>query len=263
MGIIEMTVTSCLHLIRSNLDDLLPLGIGSGVIIRYKNKYFLCTVAHFSDKPGQNVGLVTGRVKDNQTEIYYFGEFSYLTKITYEEDLMDIEDLEYCFQNPDKSGSKLDIAFREIELLENVIQDERVFNLNGVGTITVNRGGKSYLIVDDDYEIDTNEFCSFYGRIRPDFSDGIFNFKEALYWGLSIESVGNTYIKMDLGRPISDHKNFKGCSGAPIIDTRGRLIGLITHGDEDPQKSGIYGIRFDKVKQWIDLMYFQEPMKNM
>lgn len=182
--------------------------------------------------------------------------------MTFEVDL-DSEDLEYWLANPDRSGDKLDIAFREIELLENIIQHERIFKLNGLDTITVNEGGKAYLIVDDDYEIEANEFCSFYGRIRPDFSDGILKFEEQIYWGLPIKSVGKYFIEMDLGAPISDHSRFKGCSGAPIIDTRGRIIGLVTHGDKHPAGCSIYGFRFDKVKQWIDLMYFQEPMANL
>lgn len=262
MDIIELTVTSCIHLIRSNLSDLKPLSIASGVIIKYKDRYFICTVSHFSDFKDQNVGIVTGRVKNGKTEIYYLGDFSYVTKITFDEDI-DGEDLEYCISNPERSGDKLDIAFKEIQLLDNIIQHQRIFNLKVVGTFTVNEGGKTMVIVDDNYDIDVNELCSFYGRIRPNFENAVFKFEEQLYWGLEIKSVGEFFIQMDLGSPIYDYKRFKGCSGAPIIDTRGRLIGLLTHGNKDPLKSDIYGFRFDKVKQWIDLMYFQEPMANL
>lgn len=263
MGIIELTVTSCIHLVRSKLKDLKPLSFGSGVIIKYKERFFICTVSHFSDYKDQNVGIVTGRVKDRQTEIYYLGDFSYLTQITFDENIMDIEDLEYCLQNPDRSGDKLDIAFKEIELLDNIIQHKKIFNLNGVGTITVNEGGKTMVIVDEDYEIDTEQSRSFYGRIRPNFENGRLEFQEQLYWGIPIKSVGDLFIEMDLGAPIADHKKFKGCSGAPVIDTNGRLIGLLTHGNKDTSKSDIYAFRFDKVKQWIDLMYFQEPVVNL
>jgi hypothetical protein len=121
MEVLELTVTSCIHLIRSNLTDLKPQSLGSGVIVKYKDRFFICTVSHFSDIPDQNVGIVTGRVKDNQTEIYYLGDFSYLTQIKFE-DVPDAEDLEYYLSNPEKSGKKLDIAFREISLLENIYQ---------------------------------------------------------------------------------------------------------------------------------------------
>lgn len=262
MGIIELTVTSCIHLVRSNLKDFKPISIGSGVIIKYKEKYFICTVSHFTDYPNENIGILTGRIKNSETEVFYLGDFSTLTEIRFEE-MPDSEDLIYCIENPDQSGVKVDIAFREISLLENIIQDKREFDLNGVGKITVNQGGKSLLIVDDEYQIDADQQCSFYGRIRPNFENGILDFQEALYWNLPIKDVGKDFIELDLGAPIRDHSRFKGCSGAPIIDTRGRLIGLVTHGDKDTSKSSIYGFRFDKVKQWIDLMYFKEPMASI
>lgn len=262
MDILELTVTSCIHLIRSNLTDLNPQSLGSGVIVKYKDRFFVCTVSHFSDYPDQNVGIVTGRIKDNQTEIYYLGDFSYLTQIKFEDE-PDAEDLEYCLTNPDKSGTKLDIAFREISLLENIYQHKRVFDLNGLGTLSINEGGKTMLIVDDDYQIKKDELCSFYGRVRPSIENGILNFQEQLYWGLTIKNIGEHFIEMDLGSPINDYSRFKGCSGGPIIDTRGRLIGLVTHGDSDKSKSSIFGFRFDKVKQWIDLMYFQEHLLKM
>mgnify|MGYP001796326283 CR=1 FL=1 len=87
MRIIELTVTSCIHLIRSNLKDYKPLSVGLGVIIRYKERYFICTVSHFSDYKDQNIGIVTGRIKDNQTEIYYLEDLSYLTQLYFDDDL--------------------------------------------------------------------------------------------------------------------------------------------------------------------------------
>jgi len=258
MEILELTITSCLHMVRSNIDDLEPQSIASGVIIKYKERFFICTVSHFADHPNQNIGIITGRIINKNTEVYYFNDFSYLTKISFEDE-PDAEDLEYCLSNPDKSGVKLDIAFKEIELLENIYQSKRKLDLKELGTLTINEGGKSILFVDDDYEIDKEQLCSFYGRIRPDFDNGIFKFQEQLYWGLTIKNIEEDFIEMDLGEPIRDHSRFKGCSGAPIIDTRGRLIGLVTHGEHDTSKSSIYGFRFDKIKQWIDLMYFQKP----
>jgi hypothetical protein len=261
MEILKLTVTSCIHLIRSDLNDPKPESLGSGVIVKYKERFFMCTVSHFSDRKGQNVGIVTGRIKDNQTEMYYLGEFSYLTQIDFK-DIPDASNLEYCLENPEKRGTKLDVAFREIPLLDNILQQRKVFELNELGTMTIEEGGKTMLIVDDNYEIEKDELCSFYGRIKPLLGNGILDFQEQLYWALTIKNIGEHFIEMDLGEPIGDHNRFRGCSGGPIIDTRGRLIGLVTHGGKVTESS-IYGFRFDKVKQWIDLMYFQEPMSKI
>jgi hypothetical protein len=262
MGILEFTITSCLHLVRSMANDYKPLGVGSGVIVNYRGRFFMCTVAHFSTHPDQNVGLITGRIKNSETEIYYFNGFSYVYKIDFGDFLPDAEDLEFCLSNPDKSGVPLDIAFKEITLLENIHQPKRTLNIEG-NTLVINEGGKSMPIVDEHYEIDSEHLCSFYGRIRPDFRERVLHFEEKLYYGLTIKSVSENFIEMDLGSPIRDHSRFKGCSGAPVIDTRGRLIGLVTHGDSDPSKRSIYAFRFDKLKKWIDLMYFNKlPQSN-
>lgn len=258
MEILRLTVTSCIHLVRSNLAELKPNSFASGVIVKYKERYFMCTVAHFVDFPDQNIGIITGRVKNNVAEIYYLGDFSYLTEIKFEDE-PDAEDLEYCVANPDESGKKLDIAFKEIALLDNIYQHERIFDLNGIGKITIEEGGKTYLVVDDDYEIKKDEICSFFGRIKFDIEEEKIDYQEQLYYGLPIKNITNNFIELELGMPVSDHKRFKGCSGAPVIDTRGRLIGLVTHGEKDVTKSSVYAFRFDRVKQWIDWLYFQIP----
>jgi len=256
MGIIELTVTSCLHLVRMNSQTLAHEALASGVIVKYRERFFICTVAHFTDYDDRSIGIVTGRKKDNETEVYVLGDFSYMTIFTFEDE-PDAEDLEYVLSNPEKGGDRLDIAFKEISLLDNIIQKKKVFNLGGIGDIVVHEGGKSMIIVDDNCQIDEKQQCSFFGRIRSDYVDGILNFHEMLYWGLPIKSVSEHFIEMDLGEPVRDSKRFKGCSGAPIIDTCGKLIGVVTHGFKDLNKSSIFGFRFDKVKQWIDLMYFQ------
>ena len=259
MNIYECTVTSCLHLVRGETSSYLNPALGSGVIVQYKDRYFICTVEHFTRKENTKIGIITGRKKDGQTEIYELGEFSYIEHIEFE-DVPDAEDLEYILKNG-KAGRYFDIAFREIPLLENLVQDERIFNLNRIGEVKIERGAKSFLIVDQDFDIDKNELYSFYGRIRPNYQPGKLNFQEQLYWSLPIKSVSEHFIEFDLGEPIRDHDRFRGCSGAPVIDTQGRLVALITHG-LSLDSTGVFGFRFDLVKKWIDLMYFQMEQEN-
>ncbi len=260
---LKIPITTCIHMIRMSPETDRPTSIGSGVIIKYREKFFICTVAHFTHYPDHTIGIVSGRISENRTEIIELESFSYVYSMNFEGvdiNEMETEDFIYCIENLDKSGAvPIDIAFKEIPLLNNIIQAQRVFNLDEVGELLIEEDGKSFALINDEYEIDKDQLCSFYGRIRPDFKDDIFKFEEALYWGLPIKSIGDSFFEMDLGAPISDHSRFEGCSGAPIIDSRGRLIGLLTHGPKDTSKSSIYGYRFDKLKRWIDLTYFQDP----
>ena len=259
MEIIELTVRSCLHLVRVNSETNMHEAMASGVIIKYQDRFFFCTVAHFSNRDKRSIGILTGRlINGDQREMYEVKDFSNIRCISFEDE-PDAEDLEHIFNNPQNSGTELDIAFTEITLLTNILQERRVFNFDEIGEVIIEEGSKCMLVVDDNYDIDDSQLCSFYGRIRPRLNNGIIDFGEHLYYGLSIRSISENYFEMDLGEPLKDYSRFKGCSGAPIIDLRGRIIGLVTHGSSNLTESKIYGIRFDKVKQWIDLTYFQLP----
>ena len=253
MSIIELAVRSCIHLICGESPDFMKPSIASGVIIQYQQRYFICTVAHFSRKEGTSVAIITGRPKDGITEIYELGDFSYLQRIEFENE-PDEEDLLYTFEN-ENGGFYLDIAIREIPLLENLYQAERIFNFSDL-EVTVESGRKVILKVDEEFILDTQEEFTFFGRIRPEWKNGILDFQEQIYCGLTFISESEDYFEFNLGSSIKDYKRFKGCSGAPIIDTEGRLIGLVTHGPNDINSNSIFGFRFDVIKRWIDIIYF-------
>lgn len=254
MGIIELTVSSCLHMLRGVPPDFRKPTLGSGVIVSYKGRYFICTVEHFTNHKGQTTVIESGYFQDGQTQIYRIENYSYVEKIEFE-DMPDAEDLEYIFKTGG-AGKFLDMAIQEVPLFTNIRQGERVFDLESIGQITVKAGGKTIIPVDHDYEIDPSQLCSFYGRIRPDFKEDMLDFKEYLYYKLPIVEVTEHFIKLDLGGAIKDHNRFRGCSGAPIIDTRNELVALLSYGESDVKEPYVYGFRFDKIKQFIELMYF-------
>jgi hypothetical protein len=230
--------------------------------VKYRERFFVCTALHFANHEGTAIAINTGMVKDKQLQLYILGDFSTISQITFEE-TPDAEDLEFSFSNPDKSGQKLDIAFREVPLLDNILQHERHFVWDEFGEMKIPKDGKTMPIIDGEYELDENQLCSFYGRIRPHYENGGLATADQLYWGLGIKNIGEHYFEMDLGEPIRDHQRFKGCSGAPIFDTRGKMIGIVTHGSSNVNDSAIYGYRIDRLKRWIDLLYFNEEIISL
>jgi hypothetical protein len=255
---LELTVMSCLHMVRAVPPEMLNPALGSGVIVIYKKRFFLCSVEHFTNHPGQTTAIETGLVINGHTMLITLPEngYSYLEKIVFE-DMPDAEDLEYIFEHGG-TGRYLDFAVKEVSLLNNIKQNERTFEFGGdIGTIVVHEGGKAMIPVDDRIEIDKGQACSFYGRIRPNMEGGVLQFHEHLYAGLEIVDIGEYFIKLDLGGQIRDHARFRGCSGAPVIDTRNQIVGLVSYGESEVKEPYIYAFRFDKVIQFIELAYFQ------
>ena len=256
---LEIPITACIHLILTDPATQLPVSLGSGVFIKYKDRFFICTAEHVAFYKNCAVSIITGQVKDGQSILYEYGSFSYmqkfsLTEPTAENLIKQLDSLE--------NGENLDVAFRETTLMDNVIQPARKFNIEGLREIDIKCDGKSIILADNDFPLDENELFCFFGRTNGNIKENILDFKERLYWGLTFHGIDNEYIAFDLGSPIGDHARFEGCSGAPIFDTKGRLVALLTHGDEDVNSSIIYGFRFDKTKDYIDLMYFNENLNK-
>jgi len=255
MNLIENTVTSCIHLLILKRHDRTLAGIGSAVIIRYKDRYFLCTVHHNIRNPATMACIATGRTNGENSETIEIGDFSYVEKFSLPDPTS--QSLTEILEGEQPSDT-LDIAFREISLLDNIVQQRRVIPTPD-GDFEVPAGGKSYVIADDDFDFDTNSAYSFYGRVRPAIIDGKFlDFEENLITGINLIEVQDLFLKFDLGRSIVDHSNFRGCSGAPIFDFEGRFVGLVSGGSRDVTLPYIYGFRADKLKEFIELTYFRE-----
>lgn len=260
--IAEYIVRSCIHLVSSALPDFTPLDVGSGVIIAYKKRFFLCTVHHFVGKDGRNVGIVMASEEGKGAELVYYGNFCYVGKVEYEEDYMDMDDLLYCFGEPN-SQEPFDIAFREIEPIA-VTQENRVYTYPNGEQIEIKGGYKYPIVVEEDYKIDVADICGFYGRVRPDRIkvEGKLYFEELIHWGQTIEIMDRNMIRIDTGAPLTDFTAFRGCSGGPIIGGSGKLLGLVTHGDPDPSSPYVYGFRADTLLTFIELTYFQPLPKS-
>lgn len=261
VSLAEYIIRCCIHLVSSQLPDTKALQIGSGVIIKYKERFFICTADHVSGVKGTSIGIETGNNTELGVERYYLGDFSYVGQVDYNEDLMEMEDLLCCFDNPGNRESRFDIGFREIQPLDNILQEERSYTFPKGPVIEIAKGNKLVMPIMSPHEIDTTQICGFFGRIKPSYKDGRLHTEEILHWGKSIQIVDELFLKIDTGAPLRDYSLFKGCSGGPIIDGAGKLIGIVTHG-ESLSSPYIYGFRADKLLQWIELMYFGDPIAD-
>lgn len=84
-------IKSTVHIVMSEKGTLAPKGIGSGCVIRFKDKDILLTVAHVTDLDNSGTCIVTGQpVVNNTTPMYSVGAMTFLDKFDitkYEEQL--------------------------------------------------------------------------------------------------------------------------------------------------------------------------------
>ena len=74
-----------------------------------------------------------------------------------------------------------------------------------------------------------------------------------IYDGLKYVGTEDSYYVFELPFEHPGHEFFKGCSGAPILDSRGNIVALVCSGDID--RNAIIGISLNKYKIALDVTF--------
>ena len=87
----------------------------------------------------------------------------------------------------------------------------------------------------------------------PERINHLFVTQHRIYTDLKYKEKQEDYYVFELPYEHPGDEHFQGCSGAPIIDTKGNVVALVCSGDEDTNL--IYGISLKKFKVAIDATY--------
>jgi hypothetical protein len=246
MDIINLIAKASQHIIMCRPSDMEPQGFGSGCIIQYKGRRFLLSVAHVTDVDGLATCIETGLpATDLQTPLYSVGSMCYFDTYTVPQNIKELEikkfeDLDINFDET------LDITFCELKEEFPILQPEWDF-----GAYKIDRGPKVYLNFDDAGLPDRDKLHGLCGRVRHDFQGIRMISKPTLK--LDLEFVG-TYGRFHLFKTpeeISDADDYRGCSGAPILDETGKLVGLAQSVIEG--SNSIFAFSIDECKKLLDL----------
>lgn len=258
---IEKIIRSTVHIIMSEPVTMLPKGIGSGCIVNYKDKEILLTVAHVTDKEAGTC-IVSGLppVK-GQMPLYSVGAMNYLEKYDvtkYEEQIEILKNKPERIEEID--FGLIDFSYATLMHKADFIQNEIEFK-----EFTVKKSKKLLIKTDLTDKPTVEKEYGFFGRIKPLFLKGtpmgdVFETQETFYGGLKFIRQIKHYYEFELLNPIQDNADFKGTSGAPILDTDGNLVSLITHGYEGAKK--IYGIALADFKVGVDITLLTDENNN-
>ena len=228
---LERVLLSSVPLRRIGTDQL-PNGIASACLIDYLNTRIVLSVFHATQMEG-NWAVEVKFEPGKGTQLYRPGAFHHLGS-------MAIGDTEI---------KKIDFSYREVDSdLETYFQD-----LTPRGTINSER--KREVFTPNFTVVPTaSEIYGFAGQVMPEMhGSSAFVTEMCVYPGLKYVATEGDYHVFELPVEHPGHEHFEGCSGAPIIDTKGNVVALVCNGSIE--RNAIFGISLSRFKLALDVSY--------
>jgi len=252
-----LAVRSSLNVILQDNNRTRIIGTGSGVMIRFSNRFFFCTVEHNIEQNNNKVAILTGKREGDIAITVQPYELSFLKQTRLKE--FTAEELTKVIGNVD-TIKPLDVAFAETQEL-NLLQERNTITTSDGLTLEIDAGYKNVVDLEQVDLIKKNARYSFAGRVKSEINaEGQYSFEETIVTGIKLVDMDDHIIRFDLGRPIGNHRRFEGCSGAPILDKNGNLVALLKGGDKNVESCYIYGFRLDRLKAYIKITYFNPSL---
>lgn len=218
--------------IRSIGKNGMPTGLASACIFDYKQKRILITVHHATGNM-ENWGIQVKYEPNKGTAIKPLGPMNFLK----------------LFSIKTNTARDIDLSHVEIPMdIEPVSQE-----IDAKTGSVINE--KKRLISNIDFNItpDQNELYGFSGQIMPQLASNSLITELRTYTNLKYIGDEDDYYVFELPFEHPGHKHFQGCSGAPIVDTKGNVVALVCRGDISTNL--IYGISLKKYEVAINATY--------
>jgi hypothetical protein len=253
MSLTEIAVRASYQIVVTDKKNE-PIGMGSGCFLYYKKRLFFLTVAHVTDDKDVSVTVETNKpLVNGQTLNYCVGTMNYI-------DLFDAKELEKLKNDKDFKFERLnkietlDFAFAELKEVVEVLQTELDFQHHG-------KVQASTKIIIPESGLDalpsSNEPILFYGTINGKYENGILERQPKLTVDCEYLGEQDRFYKIKLPKDIIDASEYQGNSGAPIFDTTGSFLGLISYGYVG--LPFIFAFKNTEIKKLLDQFILANP----
>ena len=248
MDIINRIVKASYPLYVVDPETIEPDSFGSGCIVNYHGRSFLLSVRHVTDQKDKIVCIQTNQLSEEglQSILYNVGPLCHFDEYRLPENIHDME-----FQSIEELQAKsnkepdLDIAFCEIRDNVECIQPELHF-----GGFRIHRGHKMHLNLDFAGDPCESRIYGFSGTVRPQVEPAVIRSEPTLKFGLNYQCTVGKYHLFRAPEIIRDTGDYRGCSGAPILEDTGKLIGIVTSINKC--SSMIFGFSILECKNLLD-----------
>ncbi len=210
----------------------LPIGLACGCLIDYFGRRFLLTVQHAVNKSSNDWVVLLGYDHTKRMEFFRPNSFNYVAEMT--RGSSSIRDIDFCYT---EVGTDLLPVYQHATPLGG-ITDERPCHVFASDLTNLPS---------------TDGIYAFAGHVKP-FLHG----EDALvtemnvYPGLRYTHSEAEYHVFRLPVPHPGHEQFKGCSGAPIVDRNGNVVALVCNGDASANT--IRGVSLARYKFAFDFL---------
>ncbi len=246
MDIINLIAKSSLQLMMVKPGTNVPTAFGSGCIVRYKERWFLLSVAHVTDIDGLATCIETNQQSvDLQTPVYSVGAMCYFDqyKIPKSKKIEEIKGLEDLLVNYNET---LDITFCEIKENITLLQPEWDF-----GTYKIEKGEKVFLNLEEAGLPEIGKLYGLCGRVRQNLNGIQLQVQPTMKLDLQFKGTKGRFHYFIAPELITDVDDYRGCSGAPILDEDGKLVALTSSVMKNTKV--IFGFSIEECKRLLDL----------
>ncbi len=225
------------------IKDLSSGSIGSGCLFKYKGKNLLMTAAHVIKDNGKP--MLELRYDANAGKSRFFA----LTDLFYKIKSYDISSINLEVES-------IDFAFAILEHDEHDIKPYfQQFSQDG----NIEKEFPRFIFTENSIaDPKSDEYYAFSGLIKPEKgnSQTSYDVKQTITHEIMTfsESINDNEIFSFEPLEYAGNENYKGCSGSPIIDNKGKVVAILIGGDSFLKK--VYGINisiftpvFDELSQ--------------
>ncbi|MEP7217378.1 MAG: hypothetical protein ABI876_00595 [Bacteroidota bacterium] len=255
---IERIVMSTLHLF---IDESDPPEFGSGCFVQYRDIDFLFTVAHNTEPSsfdeacdGRNVPVYINLEQELDGQIATWGpcwmSFIYGVDVVEDIDNQLIHETQVAIRQDGVRGL-WDICYRILKSIPEVLQLP-------VSDLGIPLSVKKTIVTSLEDEFDADQEYGCFGRIRPSFDSTVnrWSLESRFHGGIKFSEEIGEMVEFTLPEKIDDIQEFQGISGAPILDSNGRLVALVSMAEEHTNK--LYGFSAKALKRFLDLEVNQQ-----
>lgn len=213
----ELIIRSSIQVLTTMPGDVMPSGFGSGCLLEHNGRTFFVSVSHVTDYDELSVSLETNQPADERGQILEpVGPFYYYSQIKVTPE-MSLED----FQSILDEGQRLDITFALVKNEMDLRHLETDF-----GSFKVEAGSKVKLYSEDAAVPDRDQRYGFYGKVRHEYQGRVLKMEPTFKHSLKYHRTKDHFHIFLAPDVITDKSDYQGCSGAPILDSDGRIVAL-------------------------------------